>query len=207
MPRKRRIVKVRTQLEISAGLWAWLNDEPVSKDDHEANWEVLMLEGGHMNAHGGEDKLRDLWKGVREDVLARWAVDHPGTRPSLWWELEAPRQALGTWPGCFFDGKLQEPRKRLGGTGKAPWDAGLAYVPSFRCGVPSYWDSFSEEDPPVFESQAAYLKRQGLLTAAEKRKLKPSDYRPEVLFADEVVISNFTAEYRKLRAADKGEKP
>jgi hypothetical protein len=203
MPRKRRIVKVRTQLEISAGLWAWLNDEPVSKDDHEANWEVFMLECGHMNACGGEDKLRDLWKGVREDVLARWAVDHPGTRPQLWWELEAPRQALGTWPGCFFDGKLQEPRKRVGGTGKAPWDAGLNVVPWFHCGLPAYWDSFDADDPPVHESAAAYLRRHGLLEPSEKRRLKPSAFRPEVLFLDEVSVSHFSEEYRKLRAAGK----
>jgi hypothetical protein len=156
-------------------------DEPVSAGDSETNFEVFMLECSHMNAPGGEDKLRELWSAVREDLLSAWIAAKPGTRPRLWWELDAPRQPLGTWPGCYFDGKLQEPRKRLGGKGQTEWDAGMSVVPWFRCGLPVLWDSFDADDSPVFESEAAYLRRHGLLEASEKRRLKPTAFRPEML--------------------------
>jgi hypothetical protein len=37
-------------------------------------------------------------------------------------------------------------------------------------------------DPPTFESQAAYLKRHGLFLAGEERRLKKSDFEPETVF-------------------------
>ena len=39
------------------------------------------------------------------------------------------------------------------------------------------------EDPPVFESEATYLDRHGLLTAAERRRLRVADYEPVVIDA------------------------
>jgi hypothetical protein len=36
-------------------------------------------------------------------------------------------------------------------------------------------------DPPQYESQAAYLKRLGLLTAEERRALGPEAFEPEVV--------------------------
>jgi hypothetical protein len=36
------------------------------------------------------------------------------------------------------------------------------------------------DDPPMFESQAAYLKRHGLLLAGEERRLKKADWKAEI---------------------------
>ena len=36
-------------------------------------------------------------------------------------------------------------------------------------------------DPPKFESQAAYLKRHGLLEPGEERRLNPADFEPEII--------------------------
>jgi hypothetical protein len=35
------------------------------------------------------------------------------------------------------------------------------------------------DDPPLFEAQASYLKRHGLLSKAEEKRLKPADFEPE----------------------------
>lgn len=40
------------------------------------------------------------------------------------------------------------------------------------------------DDPPTFESEAAYLERHGLLTAAERRRLPAGAFDPEVLAID-----------------------
>jgi hypothetical protein len=72
----------------------------------------------------------------------------------------------------YFHGTLPEPRRRIGGKGETPWDAGLVVVPSFTKGIPSSWQSVDENDPPIFESEASYLDRHGLLTATEKKFLE-----------------------------------
>jgi len=37
-------------------------------------------------------------------------------------------------------------------------------------------------DPPTFESQAAYLKRHGLLLAGEERRLRKVDWEAEAVY-------------------------
>jgi hypothetical protein len=44
--------------------------------------------------------------------------------------------------------------------------------------VPAF-DSVDVDDPPVFESQASYLLRLGLLDASERRRLTAADFAPE----------------------------
>ena len=71
-------------------------------------------------------------------VLAVWLEEHPGTRPRTWWRVDAPRQPAGRWPGCFWDGVLEEPRLRLGGIG-TPAHEVLNYVPAYYSGIPYPW--------------------------------------------------------------------
>jgi hypothetical protein len=181
---RRRSPEVRPKLEISDGVWAYLNDQGIPDGDSETHFEVLLLEAGDGEA------LRELWGRARGEVITGWTKDHPGgTRPSIWWRFDAPRQLLGTHSGCFYDGKLQQPRKQLSGAG-CDASAISAYMPSYKCGLPTAWAGFEESDPPVFESQAAYLRRHGLLTPHEVRVLTASDYeRTEALSAECEVLS------------------
>jgi hypothetical protein len=98
---------------------------------------------------------------------AEHVKENPGKRPALWWRFDAPRLPVGMFPGCYYDGKLPEPRKRTSGTG-TPAHEVQAVVPSFEYGLPTVWVGLDEDNPPVFERQAAYLKRHGLLLAGEK---------------------------------------
>lgn len=127
----------------------------------------------------------DIWRIWGPSVLERWLRDRPGSRPSLWWKYEAPRlPAKGT--GSFYDGKLEEPRRQVGGSGLTQWEAGENWLPHLKCGIPASrecFKTFDPSDPPNYEAQAVYLKRHGLLTAEEAEALtnRPEAWEPEIL--------------------------
>jgi hypothetical protein len=142
-------------------------------------------------------ELRELWDRCGEHVLREWTAVYPGTRPQSWWKFDAPRMAPGRWPGWFFDGKLPEPRRMLSGAGVPAWER-YNLVPRYELGVPSCkWVDYDQNDPPTFESQAAYLRRHELLTPAERKQLSAKDYdRPEVIHYDQYWLER----YKKLHA-------
>lgn len=146
--------------------------------------------------------LPAAWAVARDDVLADWIADRPGTRPPVWWELEALTM-----------------RRRLGGVG-TPLHECLADAPRYDCGVPVDWLSqelasyytgelrhvvtgervnpgAKPEDfpyppvdvanPPTYESEAVYLERHGQLTRAEQQLFDASqlDVQPESILGPE----------------------
>ena len=164
MPRKRKLDKARPRVEISDALWAWFNDQ---------------VEAGKRNPFElyfmSDEELQRSWELVREELLEGWAEEYPGTRPQHWWRFDAPRQPLGNFPDCGYDGQLPEMRQFISGAGVPAWVVS-AYMPAYRCGLPNSWAGYDESDPPTFESQAAFLRRHKLLSAAETRALKAEDY-------------------------------
>lgn len=99
--------------------------------------------------------LEDLWRDHRHVLLMAWVEEYAGTRPTLWWSLDAP-----------------EPHRAvLGGTGRVDCCSPI-------CGVPFFVD-VNLAAPPVLESEAAYLRRHGLLLPGEARRLRDEDYEPE----------------------------
>ena len=179
MPRSRRRRKDRKE-EIPQHILAHLLCEEEStaefrKDDYVA-WDYLQLDFPTVSSGAQE-----IWERTKAIVLPEWIRRHPGTRPPFWWHFDAPREPKGLFPGCYYDGRFAI-RKRLGGIGRPIWEK-LNYVPQFECGLPEQWDepSIDPDDPPVFESQATYLQRHGLLEREEMRKLKAVDFKPEYL--------------------------
>jgi hypothetical protein len=94
---------------------------------------------------GSEERAREFWGLHRGAVIAEHARAHPGHRPHLWWQYDAP-----------------EMRRRLGGIG-TPMSECSACAPSFRFGVPHSWltseinsscgTPVCEVDPPLYESE------------------------------------------------------
>ncbi len=195
--------------EVSETAWAMLTDGAPPDLDASDGWERFALSGG---------PLQELWSQHGEDILARWAVVHPGTRPSCWWRWEAPRAALGERWGRYEvrdADRHPDPRQRLGGAG-TPEHEVLNTVPDLPFGIPARWISkFAAEyyngraldvhgrliaskyadgdfaglapdpsDPPMFESEAAYLRRHGLFRSGEAARLKAADYAPVPLLVD-----------------------
>ena len=123
MPTKRTRRARGRRAEIPADLCSWLADENPNYTGH---YFLTNLE------------LRAAWAQVGAEILETRAREQPGTRPHHWWLFDAPRQPAGNFPGCYYDGKLPEPRQRLGVVG-TPSHEVLNYVPSYAFGIPDSW--------------------------------------------------------------------
>jgi hypothetical protein len=126
-----------------------------------------------------EHRAGGLWREHREQIVEAWITEYPGTRPSHWWAVEST-----------------EPRRRLGGTG-TPCHERLAHGEHYERGVPDQWIRQSDidvyaligspldvpaldpTDPPLYESEAAYLERLGLWLPGERRRVPKKDFQPE----------------------------
>ncbi len=177
MGRKRRVSKRRADLT-----------------DEQAAW----LRGDYRNAgftnYVGDEELSELWNRYCDAIIADYAQEYPGFRPGRWWKYTAP-----------------EMRKRVGGIGTpchevleysrsfkyglpvdwiTPWQVEFYSRPT-----PDNYGNFAKpitpghfngvaidpNDPPVYESQAAYLKRHGLFMPGERKQLTAADFEPEAL--------------------------
>ena len=83
-----------------------------------------------------DEEMREVWHRWREQILSGWIKSHPGTRPFAWWRWDAPR--WGRKFGAFWDGKLPEPRRRIGGIGDPAFEH-FNVVPRFEFGLPVDW--------------------------------------------------------------------
>ena len=148
MPRKRRNPKTR-RAEIPADMVDFLSDRETSNP-----WVFFTDDAEFLAA----------WNELRDEILAEWIVTAPGTRPSFWWKSDAPRQQIGTFEGCYYDGKLPEPRRRLGGIGTEGHEV-FNIVPHYISGIPTdFVDRWAERkaavaSPPQKDStiDAAYM--------------------------------------------------
>src|SRR5215204_3904336 len=80
-----------------------LPDKPADYCDDAENLDRYRLTTGHditapmkhPSYHESNfDYTEKRWYAVRDDVLAAWIEDRPGTRPSAWWRFEAPEPRL-----------------------------------------------------------------------------------------------------------------
>lgn len=143
MPVKRRTSKLRPASVLTPFQRACFLDRP-RPEPADPFWQldfdfpVQQLGNGDL-----EDDILACWREHRSELMREWLAQNPGRRPSFWWQREAPRQPIGTWPGCYYDGRLQLPRERLGGIGTPSW-AVFNVVPSYWCGLPAHWVTPSE---------------------------------------------------------------
>lgn len=178
--------------DISAEELFFLSDGLLGSPPAQFDYQTFRLEGDR-------EARRKLWDAHRSEILAAWIRECPGTRPALWYEFDAPRMsrvdlAWHGWEYDYFAAHLCDPRKRVAGIGD-PAAEHLAYVPYLPYGIPDRWiteedlkiwpglkaTAFNPDDPPKYESEAAYLDRHGLLLPEEKRQLKREDFEPEII--------------------------
>lgn len=143
------------------------------------------------------EEIMAIWTNYREEIISDWILKQPCSRPWAWWAYDAPRWVNDPFKGWWLHGTLPEPRQRLGGIGIAGFEV-LNLTPNFDKGIPKRWITKFEEnyyngrkkdihgkpigtdfkgkaidpnDPPFFESEAAYLDRHGVLTETEEKYL------------------------------------
>jgi hypothetical protein len=203
LPSKRIRRARHEQPQITPLQLAYLIDAPLPPESEWSTadqwwWTTQRNADWHENLAWYEQSAAALWRDLGDQLLPAFVQRHPGRRPRCWWDYEAPRQPLGTWPGWWLDGKLSQPRERVGGTGDPDFEH-LAVLPHYEYGMPATWldDYWSDRlrrdrpgftgrayhpgDPPTFESQAAYLARHGLFLPGERRRLRKADFEPEAV--------------------------
>jgi hypothetical protein len=176
MPRPyiRRKSRGSREAELPEQIRAFLFDEEPLRDesfDAFLGWQLENWRADDQVWNG--QSLEGIWADFGAEVVAERAAEQAGMRPSLWWKFTAP-----------------EPRQRLGGTG-TPCCEVLAYAPRLAYGVPLDWiaaesvrllklncAALEEDDPPLFESQSAFLERHGLFLPGERRRLAPDAFAP-----------------------------
>src|SRR5262245_38380190 len=151
--------KIRPQLPLAAYRWLLAGQR--------SSWYYLEL-------GTDADAQRAFWEQHRDAVVAHHVKRHPGTRPKQWWVFDS----VG-------------PRRRVGGIG-TPLHECSSYVLNLEYGVPTDWRTagdyllragtpISDTDPPLYESEAAYLRRHDLFRRGERSRLSRRSYEPCVL--------------------------
>lgn len=142
-----RLKRQRQLNELSPVHLAFLTDQEDPTFTPEDNFFLWCLRHGFPELGVTPE---ELWFEHWATFLPQFITQNPCKRPLPWWTYEAP-----------------EPRQRIGGSGVPNDDGGL------ERGLPFGWcEDPDPEDPPVYESEAAYLKRHGLLTKMEIRWLE-----------------------------------
>jgi len=147
-----------------------------------ANRWIKLNQDGFFNNGLDAIDARPMWQKHRKRLIKQWADEYPGTRPFAFWVFEPP----------------EEKRLRLGGHGDCIPDHVSDEVEEYWKGLPTYWigedrlmmwPEFAEfaidqQDPPRFESEAAFLQRLGLLLPGEEDRLTEKDFDPELILED-----------------------
>jgi hypothetical protein len=162
---KRRAGKPHTSGELTEVELAYLEDRPLPPDasfDDDSAWWSMDRDDGQI-FRPDRPSVRDMWAAMGADIVAEWAQEHPGSRPSCWWRYAAP-----------------EPRRRLSGRGEPSWPDRL------HRGVPTGWNwphvshggtftggppQCDPAKPPLFESEA-------VLADGEAERLTAEDFEP-----------------------------
>jgi hypothetical protein len=124
-----------------------------------------------------EPEQRAAWAELGPEIMAVWLRLNPGTRPDAWWHFDAPpgelRRCLnGVHP--FDDPEHVAEARRI----RAEYPTGLDLMET-SCGKPRYIGRKQFE--LVYETQADYLERLGLMTTTERAALAatPEDQRAD----------------------------
>lgn len=158
-----------------------------------------------------------IWEEIRGKVMADWINEHPASRPWAWWQWDAPRwkdpfedcychgtfaqprQRLGGTgtPGYEVLGLVPHFDKGIPESwvsrfdeeyynGRAKDIHGNPIETRYKEGH-FKGKAIDPDDPPRYESEAAYLQRLGLLTPDEQKYLEK---HPELLEPESVIVED-----------------
>ena len=160
MPTKRTRISRAFAAPVAAPVIEFLRSgELPAKEDAPGGWfEAFLKARDSFAPRHANTGLREDWAGVRDELMAEWIAERPGTRPHGWWLFEAPR-----WTGPFksrcaglewYLGLNAEPRRRLGGIG-TPSHEVLNVWPHYAFGIPTSW--VSPFDERYYNDRALYV--------------------------------------------------
>ena len=157
-----------------------------------------ILEMYSLTARGKRAALAVWWRAVRDEVLRDWIAEAPGTRPHGWWTFDSPepqRRRLGGIGTPCHEVLAHVPRFKFGipvywitAWEVEYYNGRRRDVHGYRIGTayanraePFRGRAIDPDDPPRFESEATFLDRHGLLSAAERTALPADAFEDEVM--------------------------
>ncbi len=123
--------------------------------------------------HPVPDLMRSAWVALRGQLLPKFIAEHPGCRPAAWWLFDAPYPTRQLLEG--YDA-VRDPKRP-------------AYSRLLEFGVYTGCGWAEWRDPPVWETEAAYLDRHDLLTAEEVEVLGV-DYATEEIHCQRSIVDD-----------------
>jgi len=177
------------------------------KQEEVPRWKVYTLTTGYEHREAppaayvawSEKDQKATWRKIRQQVVKDWVRETSGCRPWGWWLFDAPepRRRLGGTGTPAHEVLNQKPSYWFGlpddwvtqfdvefYNGRAKDIHGNIIPTPFKDGDFS-GQAIDPEDPPIFESQAAYLKRHNLFLPGEEELQRPESFEPEVYIPDE----------------------
>ena len=127
-----------------------------------------LLRGQPFFERLGKENKREAWESLRDELIPKWIIEHPGSRSDAWWIFDAPEPRRRRVDGKlhpFDDPEWQANNERIAakrGT-RLDW---LEWVNQLNNGVPGVIGS-REESLAKYETQAEYLHRHELMTPEE----------------------------------------
>ena len=192
MPRPKPITRDRRTEDCPDWLVHYFNTSERPEDSTEEH--LLQVMTWEEQARCGSPALKEVWDAHKDELVAEFAEEFPGRRPAAWWGWEGhKRQQLSgggrfawlhypapmTWV-CVHDANLDRWTDGEGKRHLLPRFHRPIMEPVYDCGVPYMWVDPDEADP-VFESQATFLQRHGLLFEGEFARLTAEDFTNEIL--------------------------
>lgn len=141
-----------------------------------------------------------IWNDIKAGVLKQFIKKNPCKRPLSWWKFDAPKEKVEGWDHERFDSPQRQRLGGIGtpscevtnSWSGFPYGIPSAFIDQWSV---DYYNGRAKDihgksigtnykegdfsgvaidpnDPPLYESQAAYLERLGLLTPTEKAYLK-----------------------------------
>jgi hypothetical protein len=199
MPRKRRTPKARKHdLPVWQQEFLLTGQEPIEDEDLNP-FEII-----EWKCHSCQrpDPVQIAWSQYGEGLLQEFIEAYPGHRPYAWFAFESPeprRRVAGVgdpkhehlnygpvfrfgipvlWVSQrevdFYNGRARD----VNGARIEKWGGGYYEEGHFKGAA------IAINNPPQFESQAAFLDRLGLLSERERKALHADAFQPESLHED-----------------------
>ena len=153
--------------DIPPAFLAVLRGEPIPADV--GSWEGFLAKGDPFARYGGGYlSVQEYWQRYGPEIMEEWLHTRPGTRPGGWWTFDAPR-----WDhpdiSAIRAPEYEAPRLRLvDGEAVEPVWPNSWYSPVMVHGLLLHPDIATDV---LVETEAHYLRRHGLLTPDEARRL------------------------------------
>ena len=134
-----------------------------------------FLDGNILGYEPSKYIFQEAWVQLRDVILSSWVAEHPGSRPWGWWMFDRPelRRRIDGQVHPFDDPGYCAKAKRI----RAEHPHGGLDLMATSYGIPRYHTTEHVDRDGLYETEAAYLDRLGLLADDERNAVEATASR------------------------------